>query len=146
MGATTVLLDGKSVRSGVSRELDFSPADRAEHLRRVAHICKLLNDQGIIAICSFVSPDENIRHQVSGIIGPDRFHLVYLKSDLDFARKNDKYGLYALADEGKIEHLPGVDGEYEAPSNPAVLIEASSSDDKTEIIVQFLEKLKIIRP
>jgi len=146
MGATTVLLDGKSVRSGVSRELDFSPADRAEHLRRVAHICKLLNDQGIIAICSFVSPDENIRHQVSGIIGPDRFHLVYLKSDLDFARKNDKYGLYALADEGKIEHLPGVDGEYEAPSNPEVLIEASSSDDKTEIIVQFLEKLKIIRP
>ncbi|MBE0648331.1 MAG: adenylyl-sulfate kinase [Bacteroidales bacterium] len=31
-GNVTVLLDGKSVRSGLSRELDFSPADRAEHL------------------------------------------------------------------------------------------------------------------
>jgi len=123
MGATTVLLDGKSVRSGVSRELDFSPADRAEHLRRVAHICKLLNDQGIIAICSFVSPDENIRHQVSGIIGDDRFHLVYLKSDLEFARQNDKYGLYALADEGKVEHLPGVDYAFEEPAAPAIVIE-----------------------
>ena len=55
MGATVVLLDGKSVRSGLSRELDFSPADRAEHLRRVAHICRILNDQGIITICSFIS-------------------------------------------------------------------------------------------
>jgi len=144
MGATTVLLDGKSVRSGVSRELDFSPADRAEHLRRVAHICKLLNDQGIIAICSFVSPDENIRHQVSGIIGPDRFHLVYLKSDLEFARKNDKYGLYALADEGKVEHLPGVDSEYEEPAAPAIVIEAAASGDKVELITQFLLKRKII--
>lgn len=144
MGATTVLLDGKSVRSGLSRELDFSPADRAEHLRRVAHICKLLNDQGIITICSFVSPDENIRHQVSGIIGPERFHLVYLKSDLNFARKNDKYGLYTLAEEGKIEHLPGVDCEYEEPSAPAVIIEADASEDKVEGIVRFLEGKKII--
>jgi len=144
MGATTVLLDGKSVRSGVSRELDFSPADRAEHLRRVAHICKLLNDQGIIAICSFVSPDENIRHQVSGIIGDDRFYLVYLKSDLEFARKNDKYGLYALADEGKVEHLPGVDCEFEEPAAPAIVIEAAASGDKTESIIRFLEGRKII--
>jgi len=144
MGATTVLLDGKSVRSGLSRELDFSPADRAEHLRRVAHICKLLNDQGIITICSFVSPDENIRHQVSGIIGPERFHLVYLKSDLDFARRNDKYGLYALADEGKVEHLPGVDSEYEEPAAPAIVIEAAASGDKTETIIRYLEERKII--
>jgi len=56
-GATVVLLDGSSIRSGLSKELDFSPADRAEHLRRVAHISKLLNEQGIITICSFISPD-----------------------------------------------------------------------------------------
>ena len=144
MGATTVLLDGKSVRSGLSKELDFSPADRAEHLRRVAHICKLLNDQGIITICSFVSPDENIRHQVSGIIGQERFHLVYLKSDIDFARKNDKYGLYALAEEGKIDNLPGVDSEYQEPVDPAIVLEAESQEDKTEEIIQFLEKQNII--
>ena len=57
-GATVVLLDGSSIRLGLSNELDYSPADRAEHLRRVAHISKLLNDQGIITICSFISPDE----------------------------------------------------------------------------------------
>ena len=144
MGATIVLLDGKSMRSGLSRELDFSPADRAEHLRRVAHICKLLNDQGIITICSFVSPDEDIRLQVSGIIRPDRFHLVYLKATPDFARGNDKYGLYALAGEGKIENLPGVDSEYEEPVNPAIILEAEAIGDKTVKIIDFLKKKKII--
>ena len=143
LGATTVLLDGKSVRSGLSRELDFSPADRAEHLRRVAHICKLLNDQGIITICSFISPDESIRHQVSSIIGHERFYLIYLKSNLDFTRKNDKYGLYALADEGKIGNLPGVDSEYQEPLNPAIVLKAESAEDKTEPIIQFLMKQKI---
>jgi len=145
-GATTVLLDGKSVRSGLSRELDYSPADRAENLRRVAHICKLLNDQGIITICSFISPDENIRSQVSEIIGPEKFYLVYLQATLDFAKKNDKYGLYSMADEGKIENLPGVDSEYQAPVKPPIILEAESKEDKTKKIIQFLEKKKIIYP
>jgi len=144
LGATTVLLDGKSVRSGLSRELDFSPADRAENLRRVAHICKLLNDQGIITICSFISPDENIRHQVSEIIGHSRFHLVYLKATLYFAKKNDKYGLYSLANEGKIENLPGIDSEYQEPSKPAIILQAESKDNKAEKIKQFIVDQKII--
>ena len=128
----------------IARELDFSPADRAEHLRRVAHICELLNDQGIITICSFISPDESIRHQVSDIIGHERFYLVYLKSSLDFARKNDKYGLYTLADESKIDHLPGVDSVYEEPVNPAIVLDVEAGNDKAETIFQFLEKKKII--
>ena len=144
LGVTTVLLDGKSVRSGLSRELDFSPADRAEHMRRVAHICKLLNDQGIITICSFISPDEQIRQQVSEIIGRKRFYLIYLKSTLEFARKNDKYGLYTLADEGKVAHLPGVDAEYQVPDNPAILLEAEIPDDKTDKIVQFLKQEHVL--
>lgn len=63
LGVIVVLIDGFTIRSGLSKELDFSPADRAEHLRRVAHICRILNDQGVITICSFISPNEDIRQQ-----------------------------------------------------------------------------------
>jgi bifunctional enzyme CysN/CysC len=75
LGATVVLLDGSSVRSGLNRELDYSPADRAENLRRVAHICKILNDQGIIVIASFISRNDSLRKQIAEIIGKERFHL-----------------------------------------------------------------------
>ena len=134
MGKTVVVLDGKRVRSGLNRELDYSPADRAEHLRRVAHIAKILNDQGIIVICSFISPKESIRQQIKEIVGEKRFKLVYMNADMDFCKKNDKYGLYKQADEGKIKHLPGVDEDYEIPESRHFTIK-SGDNIKIEDIV-----------
>ena len=135
MGKTVVVLDGKSIRSGLSKELDYSPSDRAEHLRRVAHICKLLNDQGIIVICSFISPKESIRQQVKEIIGENRFNLVYMNADIDYCRKNDHYGLYKLAEEGKLSHLAGVDEEYDVPEK-AIVIDVKERDKGVEVIIR----------
>ncbi len=135
-GKVVVVLDGKSIRSGLSRELDYSPADRAEHLRRVAHIAKLLNDQGIIVICSFISPKEDIRQQVKEIIGEDRFKLVFIDADIAYCRKNDKYGLYKQADEGKIDHLAGVDEVYERPERAKIIV--NPGDDNVEKLLDNL--------
>lgn len=143
MGATVVLLEGKAIRSGLSNELDYSPADRAEHLRRVAHVAGILNDQGIITICSFISPENNIRTQVEEIIGKQRFNLVYMDADIEYCRKNDKYGLYKKADAGELHYLPGVDVEYEIPENPTIRIKADSDGDHVDEIVKYLEKKKI---
>ena len=118
MGATVVLLDGFSVRSGLSRELDFTHTDRAEHLRRVAHLCKILNDQGIITICSFISPDEDIRKQVSEIVGPENFHLFYMDADIDYCLRTDRYGLYKQYNDGKLKQMPGIDVSFDIPVNP----------------------------
>jgi bifunctional enzyme CysN/CysC len=140
LGATVVLIDGFTIRSGLSRELDFSPSDRAEHLRRVAHICRILNDQGIITICSFISPDEGIRNQVAEIIGPERFHLIFMDSDLEYCR-NNKPELYKLLDEGKISGLPGVDIPYEKPGSVAV--NCKPEEDNLEAISSYLAQKKI---
>lgn len=144
MGATVVLLDGKSVRSGLSKELDFSPADRAEHLRRVAYMCKMLNDQGIITICSFISPGEAVRKQVAQIIGEDRFHLIYLKADIEFARENDKYGLYDMADKGELKYMPGVDEEFEEPGQADITLDAVKDGKNIESIIEYIVKEKVI--
>lgn len=126
LSAIVVTLDGSTIRSGLSRELDFSPADRAEHLRRVAHIAKILNDQGIITICSFISPSEDIRNQCAQIIGPERFHLVHINADIKHCKLN-KPDLYKKAEEGKVKYMPGVSATYEPPTNPAITIEPQTS-------------------
>ena len=143
LGATTVLLDGKSSRSGLSRELDFTPSDRAENLRRIAHISKMLNDQGIITICSFVSPDESVRQQVAEIIGKENFHLVYIDADINYCRKNDEYGLYKKADEGSLKYLPGVDMNFENPSNPDLKFDPKQKDKNIKSLLDFLSNNKI---
>jgi len=141
-GATVVLLEGSTIRAGLSRELDYSPADRAEHLRRVAHICKLLNDQGIIVIASFISPTESIRQQISEIIGNERFHLVLMRAGIEFCRTN-KPELYLKVEKGELRHLPGVDIAYEIPESPQLTFDASKKLADVEAIMVYMTEHKI---
>ena len=142
LGATVVLLDGSSVRSGLNRELDYSPADRAENLRRVAHICKILNDQGIIVIASFISRNDSLRKQIAKIVGEDRFHLFYMNATIEYCRKN-KPELYEQADRGEIENLPGVDLEYEIPADARLIFNPAVNELNLENIVSYLEENNI---
>ena len=141
-GATVVLLDGSSVRSGLNRELDYSPADRAENLRRVAHVAKILNDQGIITICSFISPDNAIRSQIAEIIGNDRFHLFYMSASLEYCR-NNKPELYRKADQGEESNLPGVDLEYEEPADAKLTFNPVENELNIDRLLDYLEQNKI---
>ncbi len=141
-GAIAVMIDGSSVRSGLNRELDFSPADRAENLRRVAHICKLLNDQGIIAICSFISRNNSLRGQIAEIIGKDKFHLFYMDATLEYC-KNNKPELYNLIEEGKTKNLPGVDLEFEIPANAKINFNPEENELNIDKVLDYLAANKI---
>ena len=140
--AVAVLLDGSSVRSGLNRELDYSPADRAENLRRVGHIARILNDHGIIAICSFISRNDSVRNQIADIIGRDKFHLFYMKASLEYCRHN-KPELYEKAEKGEIDYLPGVDLEYEEPANASLVFDPAENELNIDKIIDYLEKNKI---
>jgi bifunctional enzyme CysN/CysC len=142
LGATVVLLDGSTIRSGLSRELDFSPADRAEHLRRVAHIAKILNDQGIITICSFISPNEDIRRQCAQIIGEKRFHLIHMDASLEYCKQN-KPKLYQWAENGDLKHIPGVDEKYEEPKNAAIVFNPVRNDVNVNKLIDYIAQKKI---
>lgn len=53
-------LDGDNMRTGLNRDLGFSPADREENIRRVAEVAKLFADSGVVTLCSFVSPFQQV--------------------------------------------------------------------------------------
>ncbi len=154
MGAVAVLMDGSTVRSGLSKELDYSPADRAEHLRRVAEVCKILNDQGIICICSFISPKESIRQQVKQIINGtstnyqlpttnpnenNRFYLIYMDVDLEQCKKH-KPGFYQKVEEGVYQDVPGVDEEFERPENPDIELSYKTEENNIKTILDYLKE------
>lgn len=141
-GATVVCLDGSSLRAGLNRELDYSPADRAEQLRRVAHICRLLNDQGVITICSFISPDESLRQQVAEIIGKERFTLVFMDAPLEYCRKN-KPELYEKAENGRTWNLPGVDLPFEKPENAVFVFDPLNNQQNVVTLTDYLGQIKV---
>ncbi|MCK5849887.1 MAG: sulfate adenylyltransferase subunit CysN [Kiritimatiellae bacterium] len=122
LGATCIVLDGMNIRLGLSKELDFGADDRAEHLRRVAEICRLQNDAGMISICGFVSPSASIREQVAQIVGQERFLEVHVDASAGWCEKRDHSGLYKKAKEGKIRNMAGVNAAYDIPATPALTL------------------------
>ena len=55
-GQSAYLLDGDNIRHGLSDDLGFSPGDRAEHIRRVGQVARLMADSGTVALVSLISP------------------------------------------------------------------------------------------
>ena len=49
-GRHTYILDGDNVRHGLNSGLGFSPEDRAENVRRVGEVARLMVDLGIMVI------------------------------------------------------------------------------------------------
>jgi len=49
-------LDGDNIRTGLNKNLGFSPDDREENIRRISEVAKLFADAGIVTLSSFISP------------------------------------------------------------------------------------------
>ncbi|MFP4521715.1 MAG: sulfate adenylyltransferase subunit CysN [Fibrobacterota bacterium] len=145
MGGLASVIHGGHMRENLSRELDFSPAGRAEHLRRAAEMSAFLNRSGVISICSFVSPDKKVRSQAAEVIGRDNFIEVSVDATLEYCRSREKSGLYDRADKGEIKNLAGVDLPYEKPENPAVTVkpEEKNTVESVDQILAFLRDRKI---
>jgi adenylylsulfate kinase len=120
MGHLTMLLDGDNVRAGINNNLGFSPDDRRENIRRIAEAARLFLDCGIITLCCFVSPTEELRQLAAGIIGPGDFIEVYVNTPIEECERRDVKGLYAKARRGEIADFTGISAPFEPPPLPAL--------------------------
>lgn len=118
MGRACAVLDGDNLRHGLNRDLGFSQEDRAENIRRVAEVARLMNEAGLVVITSFISPYAADRMLAREIIGEGRFLEVYVDAPLEVCERRDPKGLYARARAGLIPEFTGVAAPYEAPTAP----------------------------
>ncbi len=125
MGKHTMLLDGDNVRHGLNKDLSFKEVDRVENIRRIAEVCKLMNNAGLIVITSFISPYQSDRENAKNIIG-DEYIEVYVNTPLDECEKRDVKGLYAKARDGQIPNFTGISSPYEEPKNPDIIIDTAN--------------------
>jgi adenylylsulfate kinase len=141
IGYHTYILDGDNTRLGLNRGLGFSEEDRVENIRRASEVCKLMNDAGLIVICSFISPLEKNRKQARDIIGND-FYEIFIDADLSTCEERDPKGLYKKARAGEIRDFTGISSPFEFPSNAIVLKNNKDSDiDKNvKYLVELIEK------
>lgn len=144
-GHACFVLDGDNVRHGLNRDLGFSADDRAENIRRIAEVARLMNEAGMIVITSFISPFRADRAGAKEIIGAERFSEVFVDTPIEVCEQRDPKGLYAKARKGEIAEFTGITSPYEAPDAPAVVIESGNAlDYSVECMMEYLKKAEVI--
>jgi adenylyl-sulfate kinase len=139
-GAHTYLLDGDNLRIGLNGDLGFSDADRAESVRRVAEVARLMVDAGLIVITATISPSREARHAARARFATHDFVEVFVDAPLAVAEARDPKGLYARARAGKVSQFTGIASSYEAPLSPEVHLRTAEHgpDRCVDEILQFL--------
>ncbi len=140
-GVRTMLLDGDQLRHGLNADLGFSPADRAENVRRVGEVARLFFEQGAVVLCTFVSPYRDDRARARGLVPEGRFLEVHVDCGLDELRRRDPKGLYARADAGEVVELTGVSAPYEAPERPELRLDTAGVEVE-EAVDRLLDLLR----
>jgi adenylylsulfate kinase len=144
-GVLTKLLDGDNLRTGLNKNLGFSDVDRRENIRRVAETAKLFLDNGVVTICSFVSPTKAIRESAKAIIGSEDFLEIFVDASFDECAKRDVKGLYQKALNGEIKNFTGLDAPFEAPETPFVSVDTENLDSQESVDLLFQEVIKKIK-
>lgn len=130
-GVRAVRLDGDILRHGLNGDLGFSAEDRRENIRRVGEMAKVLHDQGIVVICSFISPYRVDRNRVRSLVPEGAFIEVHIDCPAEVCAERDTKGLWAKAMAGEIENFTGVSAPYEAPSEAEIRIDTTSTPADT---------------
>src|SRR5690606_4647113 len=140
-GRPAYVLDGDNLRHGLNSDLGFSIADRAENLRRLAHIATLLADSGQVVLVPAISPLEEHRQlarQIHAEAGFEFFE-VFCDTPLEDCERRDPKGLYAKARAGLITHFTGIDSPYQRPKNPDLrLTPEHSLDELAQMVIDLL--------
>jgi len=134
------ILDGDNVRSGININLMFTDEDRIENIRRIAEVSKLFMNCGIILICAFISPTNEIRQMAKEIVGEDDFLEVFIDAPLEVCETRDPKGLYKKARAGEIKNFTGISAPFESPKSPFLKVD-NTNPDMDETVRQMLMKI-----
>ena len=148
LGKHSCLLDGDALRHGLNKDLGFLPEDRAENIRRIAEVARLMVDAGLIVLAAVISPYRAGRQAARECFEVGEFIEVFVDAPLAVAEARDPKGLYRKARRGELKNFTGIDAPYEAPFAPEIHVDTSrtSIDEAAESMLEHLRAAGLLAP
>ena len=138
LGRHVYVLDGDNLRLGLNKDLGFTKEDRAENVRRVSEVAKLMMDAGLIVIVALVSPFRVDRDQARELFAKGKFIEIWVNTPAELCAQRDPKGLYKKAAAGDLPNMTGIGQEYEAPLSAEVELDGTLElKVNTEIILEI---------
>jgi len=132
-------IDSKDIRDLVPN-IGFTRADRNQHMQRIGHLIKTLQNNSISTVASFVSPYRESRKAIRAMVKNNI--VVYIKADIESCEVRDYKGVYAKAKAGELQNFSGINDVYEEPQHAEIIIDTDklSVDEAVEIIIKYVKK------
>jgi adenylylsulfate kinase len=132
------ILESDAMRRIFSTHPQYDDQERDYFYGSLAFIGRLLTEHGISVIFDATanrrSYRERARQQIPQLIE------VFVDCPLDVCIQRDPKGIYRRAQQGEVQHVPGLQTRYEPPDNPAIVIRGDQDDpdDAARRIVELL--------
>jgi bifunctional enzyme CysN/CysC len=144
----TYVLDGDNLRHGLNANLGFAPEDRAENIRRVSEVAKLMADAGTVVITSFISPyrADRARARAIALQAGAEFVEIFVDAPLAVCEQRDPKGLYQKARAGELKGFTGIDAPYESPEDSEIIVhthEQTAAESVAQILTELLPRLRL---
>ena len=141
-GRRVEIVDGDVLRARETAHLGFDRASREAQVRRGAELAAELAAGGSIVVSALISPFEEARRSARAVIEASgaRFVLVHVSTPLEVAEARDPKGHYRRARAGEIRDFTGIDSPYEAPLDPDLVIDTTTTSvsEAVDLIADFL--------
>ncbi|MGC9334916.1 MAG: adenylyl-sulfate kinase [Anaerolineae bacterium] len=118
------LLDSDALRRKMTPQPTYTPGERDAFYKVLVFLAGFLTDHGLNLLIAATASQQCYRQAARGRIS--RFAEVYVHCPPAVCRARDLKGLWARADRGEIDNLPGANAPYEAPAAPEVDVDTAT--------------------
>jgi adenylylsulfate kinase len=123
-GRSAIWLESDALRTILTPEADYSPAERDRFYATVADLAAVLAGQGFDVLVDATAPRrahrQRLRDRFPGLLE------VLVDAPAEVRETRDPKGLYRRARAGEAPHLPGATEPYEAPLFPALALSGTA--------------------
>ncbi len=133
------ILDSDELRRVLTPQPSYSEHERNWFYGVLVFIGVLLIEHGVNVLFAATAHKRSYRDRAREQV--ERFAEIFVRCSPQICRRRDPKGLYAQAERGQIDRLPGIDLPYEPPRQPELVVDTEQHDLEscTSQVVSFLE-------
>jgi adenylylsulfate kinase len=118
------LLDSDALRRKLTPQPRYTSSERDGFYKVVVFLAGFLTDHGLNVLIAATGSRQAYRQAAQDRM--PRFAEVYVHCPPAVCRERDPKGLWARAERGQIDNLPGANAPYEEPTDPEVRVDTAS--------------------
>ena len=132
-----ILVDGDIVRKYITYDLKYTKLDRKKNSLLISNLCKFLESQNFIVICSILSIFRN--HQKINRSKFDNYFQIFLKTELSKVKKRNNKNIYLQP------NAVGTKIKFPSPYKNDLVIQNNFLPYKKEKIDQIVKKINNVK-